>query len=108
MRHIHHTGFGAPVQFSDLRAHFDPQTGIKVGKRFIKEEYLWLTHQCTPKRHALSLTTGERSWQARKQRLNTQRASSIKDLLINCSKLRASLRAMKQQTGKAAVLTAAQ
>ena len=71
------------MQFANLAAHLGTQLGIQVGKRFIKQEYLRLTHNRAPHRHALTLAAGEILRQALQQRLQPQQRRGFIHFLLN-------------------------
>ena len=60
------------MQLGDLDPHLDPQRGIQVGERLVKQEHLRLLHDGATDGDPLTLTTGERLGLSVQQRLETQ------------------------------------
>ena len=72
MRDIDHGRAQAPVQRLDFAAHLDPQLGVEVGKRFVEQEDLRISHDRATHRDPLTLTSGQCLRLALEQRHQTQ------------------------------------
>ncbi len=53
----------SPLQGADLDPHLDTPLGIKIGKRFVEQEYRRLADDGAPHGNALSLTARQSTWQ---------------------------------------------
>ena len=56
MRHVGDGQIQPLLQGADFLAHFAPQTGVKIGKRLVKEQHARLQHQRARQGHALLLS----------------------------------------------------
>ena len=106
--HIHHARASAAVKLTNLCTHFNAQSCIKIRERFVKEEHLWLTHECAPEGNALTLATRQCARQAPKKRFYSKRARGIKNFAINGGKFCAPFFAVQQHASNAAVLPSSQ
>jgi len=64
-------------------AHFDPQLGVEVGQRLVKQVNLRPPRQCPPHRHALLLTTRQLTRLAGQQVLDLQQLGNPCDFFFN-------------------------
>ena len=85
MRHIDECCIDSLAEFNDFRAHLVPQFGIKVGKRFVHQEYLGFANNSTPNRDTLALATRESLWFTFQEICDTEYLSSLIDLPVNLS-----------------------
>ena len=71
------------MQLLDLLAHPDPQRGIQVRQRFIKQKQFRLLDNRTPDRHTLALPAGQILRQPVQHFFQLQHAGGVSDPLIN-------------------------
>ena len=57
--YINHCLLLCVVKSSDFSTHCYAELGIKVRKRLVKQEYFWLTNDCTAYGNTLALTAGK-------------------------------------------------
>jgi hypothetical protein len=55
MGNIDHGRIEVVVKLRQLDAHFGPQGGVEIGKRFVEQEYGWFTDDGTTDRDTLTL-----------------------------------------------------
>ncbi len=70
--HVDDGGVELLVQLGDLDTHLDPQGGVEVGERLVKQEHLGLLHNGAADGHPLALTAGEGLGLALEQWLETE------------------------------------
>ncbi len=59
MGDVNHGGSKLLVEFRYLHTHLNPEGGVKVGERLIKEKDPGLLHQATANGYPLALTAGK-------------------------------------------------
>ena len=71
------------MELLDLLAHFNPQSGVKVGKGFVKQEQRGLLDNRTTYRHALALAAGEVLRKPVEQLVQPEHVGGVGDALRN-------------------------
>ena len=74
MRNVDKRCLQLVMELTNLCTHLHTQLRVQVGERFVHQEYLRLTYDCTAERNTLSLTAGKRF------RLSVEQVLNIKNL----------------------------
>ena len=85
MGDIDHRGFQFVVQLGQFQPHLDPQQGVKVGQRFVKQEHLGVADQGAANGDALALTARKLGRAARHQLFQLQQPRNPAALFLLCA-----------------------